>query len=78
MTEDEARLLQCCGPEGAGHFNEKPYPARWCVGSSCMAWRTTGRQKFKAPNGTLADVDLTGNGEWIDVGAFCGLAGAPR
>ena len=39
MTEEEAHLKQCCGPDGCGRHNEEPYPARWCVGASCMAWR---------------------------------------
>jgi hypothetical protein len=39
MTEDEARLKQCCGPENCGHFNDNPYPARWCNTTACMAWR---------------------------------------
>lgn len=39
MTEDEAHMMQCCGPDGCGRHNDNPYPARWCVGSACMAWR---------------------------------------
>ena len=40
MTEEEAKTKRCCGPADCGHYNSKPYPARWCLGSECMAWRT--------------------------------------
>ncbi len=39
MTEDEAHQMKCCGPVNCGHFNDTPYPARWCDTSACMAWR---------------------------------------
>ena len=88
MTEDEAHLKTCCGPEGAGRFNDKPWPARWCVGSLCSAWRWT------SENRVLAISQSTGNAVEMDRSAaeragrrvqteladqgFCGLAGAPQ
>lgn len=49
-TEDEARALRCCGPDGCGSFLadevERVTSAaqaaalqRYCIGSQCMAWR---------------------------------------
>ena len=45
-TEDEARELRCCGPDGCGgwaHENDAPdIPdggyVRYCIASDCMAW----------------------------------------
>lgn len=39
LTEKEAGVKQCCGPDGCGYHNDQPYPARWCIASACMAWR---------------------------------------
>lgn len=76
MTEDEAKMKTCCGPEGTGYANDQPLPARYCIASACMAWRKTGSKFKDARTGHLGDRDLTGHGAWIDTG-FCGLAGSP-
>ena len=79
MTEEQARITQCCGPEGSGHFNEQPRPARWCVASDCMAWR---RQTVMIDRGTgephIPGTNSVGKLEerYSDRG-FCGLAGQP-
>lgn len=89
MTEDEAKVTQCCGPEGCGYFNEEPRPARWCVGSACMAWR---RQKLSEPrakieaikdhraahNSTLIEAKNAVEAGWTDAPTegYCGLAGS--
>ena len=73
-----ARFQQCCGPEGTGRFNDSPYPARWCVGAECMAWRwyeTHVRNGEQAqPNAAYGLNELLSNGETY---GFCGLAGDP-
>lgn len=69
MTEDEAATVQCCGPEGCGYFNEEPRPARWCVGSKCMAWRTRREDYRYNEHGGLASGPR--------VISYCGLAGTP-
>ena len=38
MTEDQARITQCCGGEGCGYVNPDDN-IRYCIGSACMAWR---------------------------------------
>lgn len=90
MTEDEATQKQCCGPEGCGVHNDKPYPAHWCVGSACMAWRcgkpevrsqldSTATSRYRAQDGwTITDDGrfYTATREAGD--GHCGLAGAPR
>jgi hypothetical protein len=83
MTEDEAKLTQCCGPEGCGYFNDEPRPARWCVGSACMAWRSLIRTEMRHRDGHVVqpgEIYLRGNAteHQVSDGGFCGLAGAPR
>lgn len=67
MTVEEAQMKVCCGPEGSGRFNEQPWPARWCVGPDCMAWRTA--QIGRVQEG---DEYKTYREE-----GYCGLAGKP-
>lgn len=76
MTEDEATQKQCCGPEGCGVHNDLPYPARWCVGSPCMAWRwdltpAKAARLEGERTGTLVKEPIVASG-------YCGLVGAPR
>lgn len=87
MTEDEAKMMQCCGPEGCGYFNDQPRPARWCVGSSCMAWRVDGERRVPGTVGEIASYIKEHNvGALSALGAtsrtertgFCGLAGSPQ
>jgi hypothetical protein len=67
VTEDEAKITRCCGPEGCGKvertdlvYNQADTECvgfttlRFCVGNACMAWR------------------WTGNATWD---GYCGLAG---
>jgi hypothetical protein len=65
MTEDEAKTKLCCGPlqvatQMVQHLNN--IPAK-CIGSACMAWRTSGWTR--AEDRTMI---LLG---------YCGLAGRP-
>lgn len=75
---DGARTQRCCGPEGCGYHNDQPYPARWCVGASCMAWRwyeTSVRNNDQSqPNMRLGPNELVLNG---DIYGYCGLAAPP-
>lgn len=76
MTEDEAQMKQCCGPDPCGHFNDNPYPARWCNTTACMAWRWVG---YRSADGTWVRKAPDGqkwNGDNAD--GYCGLAGAPK
>jgi hypothetical protein len=81
VTEEEAKTKWC------------PFARKWCpfaqpgsvdrgatcLASACMAWREAGQQKFRdATTGRLTDLDTAGNGTWITVGGFCGLAGVPQ
>lgn len=74
MTEDEANQKQCCGPEGCGQHNDRPYPARWCVGSACMAWRSIpaghASSRIETPTGFKITINHAETG-------YCGLAGRP-
>ena len=36
ITEKEAQLKRCCGPEGCGRLVTENN--RFCIGSDCMAW----------------------------------------
>lgn len=91
MTEDEAQVTQCCGPEGCGYFNDQPRPARWCVGSMCMAWRQSPAVAYRI-QGTLGfeaewrwkpkPGDPCGPGQTVTTvteirHGYCGLAGKP-
>lgn len=94
MTEDEAHMTQCCGPEGCGQFNDQPYAARWCTASRCMAWRVTtihghqeNHRKAEKPEGDgwqaqRAKVGGPPIAWWRQtpdrIVGFCGLAGAPE
>jgi len=85
MTEDEAKAKWCpfARVEGDGRnmevVNGYTVPAVFCIGSACMAWRLGARQLFRnSATGALTERDLTGNGQWVYVDGFCGLAGAPQ
>lgn len=68
VTNRELRALEPTGPVVTS-----------CIGSACMAWRSTGEAMFRnAATGTLTDRDLTGHGEWVRPSGFCGLAGVPQ
>ena len=85
MTEAEAKMKWC--PRSL-----LPQPAEWnrCVGSECMAWRTTtekkdfpvgmdpgeGWTKDGAPWG--AGGAVTHRQQWTCQGGYCGLAGHPE
>lgn len=91
MTEDEARLSRCCGPEGCGG-NSTNGSGRYCLESFCMAWRQT-----TPASSALAAVSVDGKTRrplksaheaqayrlsgWNIEGqapqGFCGLAGQP-
>lgn len=86
MTEDEAGLKRCCGPEGCGEFNDKPTPERWCIGSQCMAWRTDNeidRAAGEKPEGEGWEPGIpmypSSLKTWnrVRAGGYCGLAGKP-
>lgn len=67
MTEEQARVTQCCGGEGCGYVNPED-GIRYCVGSFCMAWRW----KVKVDIRILVTVHLVSTTD-----GFCGLAGKP-
>lgn len=79
FTEEDARLQQCCGPDGAGFRNDDPYPARWCTASGCMAWRwfETHVRNSETPHPipNVGPDELVLSGERY---GFCGLAGSPK
>lgn len=92
MTEDEAKT-KWCPHTVASHTDPRQrvgysrdeigLPAdTWthaCIGSACMAWRQGARQLFRnSATGALTERDLTGNGQWVYVDGFCGLAGSPQ
>ena len=83
MTEEEAKTCWCPFARDSRVVRaENPGGDRstgfCCIGSACMAWRRGGEQKFRdRRTGKLSDRDMTGNGEWIDVAGYCGLAGLP-
>jgi len=64
VTEEEAKTKRCCGGQDCGHYNENPYPARWCIGSACMAWRQR----------NIMGDEPNSSGGLISAG-YCGLAG---
>lgn len=49
-----------------------------CIGSDCMMWRSTKMQFRDNATKALSDKDLTGNGRWVSVEGYCGLAGKPH
>lgn len=80
MTEDQARITQCCGPEGCGYVNPDDN-IRYCVGSACMAWRWDDvpnpeyermSQSFMAFSGPRPPMSFKSK----ECG-YCGLAGRP-
>lgn len=93
MTENEAQITACCGPEGVGFFNDVPRPARWRVASQCMAWRWSETKRTAAfleavqakmqsqdkPNFNTATqaVYAETGGKFERVEGFCGIAGQP-
>lgn len=70
MTEDQANLTRCCGPEGCGG-NSSNGPDRYCLASRCMGWRTVLRSET-IHGDTAVDVHTAHH-----VDGFCGLAGKP-
>lgn len=73
MTEDQARLTRCCGPEGCGG-NSANEADRYCIASACMAWRNAAPlfiYNADPYTGYIEEVPGTG------AGGFCGLAGQP-
>jgi len=79
MTEAEANLTRCCGPEGCGG-NSAGEPERYCVASRCMGWRW--EQEANQPALTnWAKGDMSGpapeSKRQSATFGFCGLAGEP-
>lgn len=79
MTENEAQVTQCCGPDGCGYFNDDPRPARWCVASACMAWRWDEPWTGMTEEGSGGDlVYRISRKPGQPRQGFCGLGGVPR
>lgn len=81
MTEDDAENTRCCGPNGCGESRDdmKGSPdnaPRFCIGSSCMAWRwgEAGDPHAKDPKGRKRGGILLPRNLWP---GYCGLAGKP-
>lgn len=86
MTEQEAKTTRCCGPSGCGYQNGlivqrdasgevvSAEPERWCIGSTCMAWRWNyvEMDRLGVP---LPDPRPVRSYDKDD--GFCGLAGKP-
>lgn len=88
MTEDEAKRQQCIGPRNCGQvirtgsLDPDNFP-RLCVGSACMAWRSTsslfardlesGRERH-VPAGGYYNVHKE-EAFYRRDGGYCGLAG---
>ena len=75
-TEDEARELRCCGPDGCGgwaHENDAPdIPdggyVRYCIASDCMAWEwseTEYETRWKYSEG-LQKLTAPKEGGWVE------------
>ena len=69
MTEEEANLTRCCGPEGCGG-NSAGEPERYCIGARCMGWR-----EIVTVN-TTVNFDGSKNRD-VRHDGYCGLAGQP-
>jgi hypothetical protein len=67
MTEEQAHLTRCCGPEGCGG-NSSGGRERFCLASHCMAWRWIPKA------GVGPDGPNYYGGNWQ---GYCGLAGKP-
>jgi hypothetical protein len=89
MTEEEAKKMRCCGPQGCGGWNGNSNageavfgyasePIRFCIGSACMAWRwrTIKNPDWKEPN-PMAFPPPDRSNQYIKSNddGFCGLAG---
>lgn len=99
MTEDEAKTKRCCGPDGCGTLvgnpaakNDIALPVliRVCIGSACMAFRTTWESKEQPAGMDAPGPEWVADREWGHGGAvthrkvwkrrvgWCGLAGRPE
>lgn len=75
MTEDQANLTRCCGPEGCGG-NAAGEGERFCLASRCMGWRFHWmKQKVELRGPQPVDAR---DYKWVhSAEGFCGLAGQP-
>lgn len=81
LTDDKARTMRCCGPDGCGLRPKSSLDShRRCVASSCMAWRW---------GDPAEEIEIFRSGE-TDAGfakrrdatlakrrGYCGLSGTP-
>lgn len=93
MTEDQANLTRCCGPEGCGG-NSSGGAERFCIASHCMGWRWSEAKRslafleavqahMKASakpnfNKSVSEVWTESGGQFERVEGACGLAGTPQ
>ena len=77
MTEDQAKTKRCCGPEGCGDYIHKDTSQeRYCIGSQCMAWRSTIDAADATTQKEYVELDLLYPGPET-ISGYCGLAGKP-
>lgn len=77
MTEDEANLTKCCGPEGCGG-NSAGGSERYCVARMCMAWRFKTFDAVSHPR--EQHVGFSDQPRTVTITTkegYCGLAGKP-
>lgn len=89
-TQIQAEGMRCCGPEGCGRVVSSTMTVaecggivqseRMCIGSRCMAWRTTGFRRGETTHfmSAAAVKDVIKNDPNVDVVGCCGLACVPE
>lgn len=80
MTEDQANLTRCCGPEGCGG-NSAGEAERYCLASRCMGWRwvIVTNPDYQPPNFMMFPTKPGVGHPYLqsNTDGFCGLAGKP-
>lgn len=92
MTEEEAKTKWCpfavashTNPRGKTEYDSDgtrlPAPTfqHACLGSACMAWRSSGERRFwKSDNAPVKDGQFISDAEQrVEHHGYCGLAGQP-
>jgi hypothetical protein len=92
MTEDEAKMKICCGPQVVAMATLLTLPsgqveitgAGRCIASACMAWRDIVKEipvlrdgSEVEPGHIYLSCDVVTSNRRV-VGGYCGLAGVPQ